>query len=198
MMGWNWRCRMIGKNEGRIRHCRFIESFSDDRCPALLLTHRPDYSTLCCAIVLFSTRDIAPTTLNPISCWIVLLGPTLFWGAILQKAYLQIEKIPLYKVTSLNNFYFSQFLMNVVLWIQKNRSWGCRNIAVLALIWYWMSYGSCPMLCKLAKHSPLPPPLYCVEQIGTILPPTPFPGRRGEHWLTQSRHYCWAIQTKLQ
>ncbi len=51
MKGWNQHCRMIGlkdgleltlsndrwKKEGRIRHCRFIESFSDDRCPALLV-----------------------------------------------------------------------------------------------------------------------------------------------------------------
>ncbi len=51
MMGWNWRCRMSGlkklwagtnvvewllKNQGRIRHCQFIKSFSDNRCPALL------------------------------------------------------------------------------------------------------------------------------------------------------------------
>jgi hypothetical protein len=37
---------MIGlKNEGRNRHCRFIESFSNDRCPALVDTLHSAWSS---------------------------------------------------------------------------------------------------------------------------------------------------------
>jgi hypothetical protein len=51
MMDWNQRCRMIGKkNEGRIRHCQFIKSFSDDRCPALL----PPIAVECTLCILFT------------------------------------------------------------------------------------------------------------------------------------------------